>query len=283
MLVKTRSRVFVIAAAIAVILIATSCSTGPEPPRMGTPGFYWQAAKETFAAADYVKANSHLEQVIKTDNEFTARALPWRLVLTAGMAKGYGELADTYEAGARANKINPTPFRRQTSEYRSAAGHLALQFGETFLKFSKTRYEQNIPLTFSFPTGSTAPVQELSKIGFGAALPPAVAESVPKRVIERAVVLAACGALGARDDVAKAQAVFQPGNPQAPRDVFVLALANNLFDLSDLFSRSKLDQPDRVQLFSNEALDVLKTIQETKETKDLTARIQKALKASPRL
>ena len=278
MLVKTKPRVRLILAVLPVILIASSCSTGPPAPTMGTPPFYWQAAQETFAAADYVKANSHLDQLIKSDNEFTARALPWRLVLTAGMAKGYSELGDTYEAGGRANKINPTPFRRQTAEFRGTAGRLALQFGETFLKFSKTQYEQTIPLAFSFPTGGTTPVQELSKIGFGAMLPPAVAESVPKRVVERAVVLAACDAAGAPDDVAKARAVFNTENAQVPHDVFMVTVARTLFDLSEVFSRTKLDRPDRVELFCTEALDTLKTVKETKETKNLTAKIQKTLK-----
>jgi len=275
---KREQRVIAILGAIPVILIANSCSTGPQPAKMGTPPFYWLAAKETFTAADYVKTNNHLEQLTKSDNEFTSRALPWRLVLTAGMTKGYAELADTYEAGARANKINPTPFRRQTADYRSTASSLALQFVETFLKFSKTRYEQNIPLAFSFPTGSATPIQELSKISFGAALPPTVAESVPKRVIERAVVLAACDAVGAQDDVAKAQAVFRSENPQAPNDVFMVALAKTLFDQSVLFSRTKLDRSDRVELFCNQALEALKNVKETKETKDLTGKIRGTLK-----
>ena len=78
---KREQRVIAILGAIPVILIANSCSTGPEPARMGTPPFYWLAAKETFTAADYVKTNNHLEQLTKSDNEFTSRALPWRLVL----------------------------------------------------------------------------------------------------------------------------------------------------------------------------------------------------------
>lgn len=278
MLVKRKQWIRLILAVIPVILIASACSTGPAPPQMGTPPFYWQAAQETFAATDYVKANSHLEQLIKSDNEFTARALPWRLVLTSGMANGYSELADTYEAGGRANKINPTPFRRQAANFRSTAGRLALQFAETFLKFSKTQYEQTIPLAFAFPTGSTTPIQELNKISFGAMLPPAVAESLPKRVVDRAVVLAACDAAGAPDDVAKAQAVFNSETPQAPRDVFMATVAETLYDLSDVFSRTKLDRPDRVELFCTQALDALKTVKETKETKDLSAKVQKTLK-----
>src|SRR5438552_4067541 len=102
---------------VAALLIAlallglTSCS-GPATARVGTPEFYWYAAKETYAAGDYVKTADHLDHLIDNQNEYTARAVPWSLVLTSGMAAGYMELADHYLAGARVNKANALGFRR---------------------------------------------------------------------------------------------------------------------------------------------------------------------------
>src|SRR5215470_17808255 len=90
----------------------TSCS-GPTTARVGTPEFYWYAAKETYAAGDYMKTADHLDHLIDNQNEYTARALPWSLVLTSGMAAGYIELADAYTAGARVNKIRSLALRRK--------------------------------------------------------------------------------------------------------------------------------------------------------------------------
>ncbi len=68
-----------------------------------TPDFYWSAARETWAAGDYLKTSDHLDHLLSSTNAYTARAIPWSLVLTAGtLAAGYMELADDYSAaGAR--------------------------------------------------------------------------------------------------------------------------------------------------------------------------------------
>src|SRR5712672_2818125 len=108
-----------------------SCSSGPEPPAKGTPAFYWSAAKESYNSGDYLKTVDHLAKVAGTENEFRTQAVPWRLVLVGGMSKGYADLADQYEYGARSNKSNPAPFRKQTSALRSDASRLALDFAET--------------------------------------------------------------------------------------------------------------------------------------------------------
>jgi len=96
----------------------TSCS-GPATQRVGTSDFYWSAAKETYAAGDYVKTADHLDHLIDSQNDYTARAIPWSLVLTSGMAAGYMEMAEHYAAGARVNKAHALEFHRKESQYRN--------------------------------------------------------------------------------------------------------------------------------------------------------------------
>ena len=282
MLVITKQNILPCAVVISVILLTVSCATGPSSAPPGTPPFYWQAAQETFAVGDYVKANSHLEELVKEDNEYTARARPWRLILTAGMARGYAELANNFEAGGRANRANPTPFRTQTAEYRTMAGRHALQFAETFLRFKTHDHTQPIPLDFGYPTGNPAQVVELSKVANGVLLPEAQLAQVQKRVIERAVLLSLFEAVGAKEDAAKTQAIFKAGNVQIEHDTFAMAMANNFHVLSSIFSREKLDRPDRMELFCNEGLEALKTVEETKECKKLVADLEKLLKSVKR-
>src|SRR5881394_2771950 len=86
-----------------------SCSSGDSAPRAekGTPAFYWAAAGETFAANDFVKTSENLEAILKSENEYTARAQPWLLIVTSGMIRGYAEVADSLEIGVRAKKGDP--------------------------------------------------------------------------------------------------------------------------------------------------------------------------------
>lgn len=272
-------RSFSIFAILSGGLVVTSCSTGPAPPQIGTPAYYWSAAKETYAAGDYLKASEHLENLARTENEYMARALPWNLILTSGMAKGYADLADDFEFGTKANRANPTPFRRQMGEYRQYASTLALQFAHTFEIFEKTNKDPKIALDFTFPTGSALSHPQFSKIGNGELLAPAIVDDVRRATLQTSVLMAACRAVGAADDVAKSQEVFKAGNAQVPREVFLLAMANSLYDQSQIFGRTKLDQPERVEFFLTHATEALKQVPESKETKALAEKIQKALKA----
>jgi len=259
-------------------LISISCSTGPEPPKPGTPAFYWSAARETYAAGDYLKTAQHLESILGSENEYTARAFPWYLTLTAGMAKGYSELADNFEYGAKANRGNPTPFRREMNDFRTIANRLYLQFGEEFTKFRNASKESSVPLAFGYPKGSIFPSAQLDKIAHGQILQPAVIEDLRRSHLETAVLLYTTRVVGAPEDTAKTQEIFKSANPSVPRDVFMAAMANAMFDAAKLYTPDKLGNDKRLEFFANNALDTLKGLPESKENKDLTTKIEKFLK-----
>jgi len=258
------------------ILISCSGNSGPEP---GTPAFYWAAAKETLGAKDYSKTVDHLENIVATDNEFTARARPWLLVMTSGMARGYMDLADSFDAGGRANKNNPTDFHRRTNTYRGEASRMSVEFVEVFDKFQKGK-DDPVPLAYPFPTGGAAPVMQLAKAATGVILSPAEIETAEKRAIERGVLLAACEAAGAPEDPAKAQELLKPGTLQVPRAAFEMTMATTLFNESKLYGSRQIANPDKVKIFCTRALDALKTVPETKQTKELSSKIAKSLKAT---
>ena len=255
-----------------------SCSDSGAP-KEGTPAYYWSAAKETFAASDYVKTVEHLEKLTANENEFTTRARPWLLIMTSGITRGYMDLAESFDAGARANKTNPTPFRRTTNAYRAEANRSALSFVQAFDQFVKSKDDQ-IPVALPFPTGGAAPVSQLSKAAAGTMLLPAELEPAAKRAIERGVLLAACAAAGAPDDPAKTQELLKPGTLQVPRAAFMTAMANTLFEESKLYGPRQIDNPERVKIFCTRALDALKTVPETKKTKELSSKITKSLKST---
>lgn len=259
-----------------VILISCSGDSGPQP---GTPAFDWAAAKQTFAAGDYAKTLDNLDRIVSGENEFTARARPWLLVLTAGMARANTELADRFEAGARANKGDPGGFRKNMSAYRAQASRLSLHFAQVFADFQKGR-EDSVPLAFAFPTGSANPPQILTRVASGIIPTTGDTEIAQKQNIERCVLLAACAAVGAPDDPAKTQEVLKAPEPKVARAVFVTAMANVLFEQSQIFSRQKLDDPEKMKILCTRAQDALKGVPESKATKDLNAKIAKVLKPS---
>ena len=258
-------------------LILFSCS-GTSAPEPGTPAFYWGAAKETYNAGDYQKTIEHLGNILSTQNDFVARAQPWMLVLTSGMAHGYMDLADAFDAGSHTTHAQVAAFHRQVNTYRGNANTLALQFADTFAKFQGK--DEYVTLAFPYPTGSPTEVVLLSKVSSGTLLPDAEIDTAQKRAIERAVLLETCRAAGAKDDPAKALDMLKTGDAKVPRATFIQAMAAALFEKSQLYTRNKMDDPDKMKIFCTRAQDALKLVPASKESEDLDKKIQAALKKS---
>jgi len=259
---------------VAVNLILFSCS-GSNAPQPGTPAFYWAAARETYAAGDYQKTVENLGNILSSQNDYVARAEPWMLVMTSGMAQGNMDLAEAFDAGAHASHGNPTNFHRQVNTYRGAANTLALQFADNFSKFHSK--DEFVTLAFAYPTGSPTEVVLLNRVAGGTWLPEAEIENAQKRAIERAVLLATCRAAGAQNDPAKAQDLLKTGEAKVPRAAFVQAMAAALFEESQLYAQSKLGQPDKMKIFCSRAQEALKTVPASKESQDLDKKIQAAI------
>lgn len=265
-----------ILAVVSVNIILFSCSTTETGSKPGTPAFYWAAARETYAAGDFQKTVEHLSNIVGSQNEYVARAEPWLLVLTSGMAQGYMDLAEAYDAGGHVNRAQTSNFRRQVTTYRGAASTLAMQFAETLSKFP--RDGEYVPLAFGYPTGSPTEVVLLNKITGGAWLPESEMETAQKRAIEHAVVLATCRAAGAKNDPAKAADMLKPGDAKVARATFMQAMATTLFEASQLYTHNKMDQPEKMKIFCTRAEDTLKQLPSSKDSADLDKKIQTALK-----
>jgi hypothetical protein len=264
--------------AVAGMLAATSCSKGPEPPKPGTPAFFWNAAKSTYQSGDFVKTNENLQQIVRSDSDFTARARPWAIVMSAGIAQGYAATADAYEAGARMNRANPMPFRKEMSQLRTLANASALEFADSIHRFMDIDKTPEVTLAFENPTGAAAEPPALRKISSGQLIQDSERESLVRAMIQRGVLLAAGRAAGSPNDPAKTLEALKSGEAKRPRAEFLGAMAQELVDRTDLFGPTKLDLPNRTRMLCQEATEALQAGPETKESKALNAKIQAMLK-----
>lgn len=238
------------------LLGLASCS---KPVPAGNPRsseFYWTAARETWAAGDYVKTADHLDHLLEDHNEYSARAIPWSLVLTSGMAGGYIDLADHYAAGARARKANGLEFRRKATEYRTIASSLALRFAQTVDKLDQMP-SGSVQLAFELPNGNAAPPVLLGKVANGIELPPADAEEVREAAIRRSILLTACLVAGAPNDIAKTEHLLSRATALTPRATFAAALSQMLTRQSSMYTRDKLDEPAKLASLKQRAQTVV--------------------------
>ena len=242
---------------IAVLLVAlgslvlSSCA-GSASARAGTPEFYWSAAKQTYIAGDYMKTLEDLDQLIDGHNDYSARALPWSLVLTSGMAAGYMELADQFSAGARVNKANALAFRRKATEYRTMASPLVLRFAQNVDKLNQLP-AGSISLAFPLPRGNASASGLLSHVSAGTPLSPTDLEIAQTIAIQHSVLMTACVAAGAPNDTAKAAEVLGHASTITPRAAFASSLAKMLETQASIYGRDKLDYPEKLAIVRQRA------------------------------
>jgi hypothetical protein len=242
-------------AGLLVLLGVLSSCSGPAPTA-GSAEFYWNAAKETYASGDYLKTLDDLDHLMENHSEYTARAIPWSLVLTAGMATGYMEMADYYMAGARANKSQALTFRRKASDYKTMASPLALRFAQNVEKMAQLPAGA-VPLGFPIPKGNAVLPELFSRLEGGEMPSASDADTAQTLAIERNVLLAACEAVGAPNDMAKAEDILIHVST-ASHVTFRRAVSQMLENLSTLYSRNQLDEPEKLAILHQRAETVLR-------------------------
>ena len=197
----------------------------PARRRKGLPAYFWAAAQESYAAGDYLKTLDHLDGILDSDSEYTARAVPWSLLLSSGLANGYADLADHYQAGGKKNKEAPGNFFKFVGSYRSQAGRLTLRFADNFAKYGNLKGD-SVTMAFNFPPGATEPVGQLETVAAGNLLPASVADQAETRALQRGIILAMARALGSPDDVAKAQEALKANQGKIAHNMYMIAMAN---------------------------------------------------------
>ena len=271
-------RVISILTPILVLCALSACTSGPTPPEKGSPAWLWASAKETFGSGDWMKCAEHLGKLTSGSSEFAEKARPWELLVLGGMADGNIQLADAYELGVRANRSNPSQFRKAISEYRNQANRIALGFAEKYAKFQTESKGETITMEFAFPKGSAAMPVALGRIQAGIAIAPAEAADVQSKMESRSVVMAVCDAVDAAGDPAKGADAFKSGSATVPRGKFGAYLAGDLYKFSQIYIPMKLDVPDKLKHFLTAAAGAAAAAPEGKEKKDLVAKIDAAKK-----
>lgn len=265
---------------ILTALITVSCSSEAPVNKMGTPEYFWSGAKQTFGMKDYAKAADHLENLTKTNNQFTSRAYPWRLILLSGVSEGYAGLADGLETGGKNNRGMLTTFRKHMIDARQQSSRWALQYAQAIETFEKQAKADTVTIEMPMPGGTTVESIQETQLQKGILKTPGDVDVARAKALDRYILLALCRALGAKDDSAKAQQMMQSGKAEVPRAVFMTAMATSLYNAAELYGPKKLDTPDRVEYLTKHALEATEGLPDSKELKDLKKKISDRLKKS---
>lgn len=262
--------------AAAATLLLTACGFGPRALEPGTAGFYHAAALETWKSGDYLKTLNDLSSITGSNNQFAEKARPWEIVTAAGIARGYEDLADAWEAGMRSNPAGRTDMRRQIGTYRANADTAIMALAETWQKFAAANRQQEIQLVFAWPAGNPSAPSQLVLVRKGSGLNQGTL--VEGAMLQRGVVLAVAQSTGSGEDPARAQTLFQQPLPTVSAADFETGVAECMYELAALYEPTKLDMPHRRDMLYNFALDAVKRHPENRDAAVLADKIQRAIR-----
>lgn len=274
---------------VPVLILAISCATGPPPARMGSPEWYWNAANEQFTTGDLIKTQEHLEKVLLSEGPFKARATIWHLVMSGGMALGYKELAEAYDAGGSATKTQEGEFRRRAGDALRLSKQYCISQAQELERFLKdTSGASEYSLEFVFPAGSPAEDPALGRIKKGIMPPEEELVKAERMTVKRGVLRETATTVGAGEDTAKTAALFEKKPVKVPRAVFLCGFAESLVEQARIFDRKKLNEPDKKKILLQMASECAKPAAESddaelkKRAKAVQEKIAKEQKTLPK-
>lgn len=268
-----------VAPLLCLVIFTVACGpAGPPPPAPGTPEFNWLRAQEAFKAGDYDKANDLLVEVAESQSELAAKAQPWALVSSLGLATAYMELADKLNQGADRNRKDPAAFRRIANEYKVKARNTALQYARVAHRFVTANKDKEVTLSFEPPEAAFEDPVQYKKLTVGQMIPEGEIAAMERQVLRRELLRAACRAVNLPKDPAKGRAAYQGGETKVAGPTFLLLVANGLYEVGEMFGPKKLDQPHRLKGVYDTAEAALELIKGNKDAKELLRKVTEARK-----
>lgn len=255
----------------------SGCSSDQKvggPPKTGTLAHSWYMAGKAYESGDYPRAMQQLSELAAKNSEYRDRARYWLIVVAGGVADGYVELSNAYDAGSRLNRVVSAEYRKQMHDVRNVANAAALQFAEAVHDILDKNKDPKFAFDFAFPKGSMAEPTPMTRLNKGFAVQPADHQALRQSMAQRGVVKFAAALAGAPGDQARAAAQF--ANP--PRDAVLTAIAQNLIAAANLYDHGKLDMPKRGNALCRTAMEALALVPDSKERKQLESKAKEELK-----
>lgn len=237
-----------VVALAAVCLLGVACTGGSSGPRQGTPEWYLQAASDNFAIPDYGKTVEQLKDAMKAEGEAGQNAMLWRAVLTAGLARGYDDLADAFVEGIEANEARTEDFQNSINDYRRRTRVNAIEFSESVGKIRQLMDAQGDAIAFDFPipsgNGSVSPILGSVKAGNKV---DAQVTAMEDQTLERGI-FSVLSELTGGTEFSKLASDAAAGGITAAPDAMEFGIARILLDVSIMFNREGINDP-RVRKF----------------------------------
>ena len=214
----------------------TACTPAPE----GTP--YWRQVHREYESRDYIDTLNYLDDLLRTDNVFTARAAAMKLAILGGMARAALEIEQACADGIyKVAEWDSGPYKSCVDQFRWKARTRTLGLIDALTEFEKvTATADTVELDFPLPEASAAPSSIVGRTRAGALPVAKVFEPAVARIVDRHIVLQV-GDLVATEDFAAVKGMFESLPVTVPKETFLLGVGKTLLAAAGVFGKRRLD------------------------------------------
>ena len=244
-------------ALLAAAILLVSCGGGdPEAmgPRPGTAEWHWEGVIENFDSGNFAKALEHQNDVAGRDDPLAEKAVLWRTATLAGLSLGHLEAIDNFNDGITEKASLEADYANIIQQLERDGRQYAIELAESLGDVDKAMSGDSVSFEFPFPMGSPSPSPVMTAIAGGEGAPANQVSGAIEHTIRRGLIRAASEIGGFDPDQSnQAKAKYDAGPVSVPAPKARRTMAKMLLDISLLFSRERVNQPDIRKIFIERA------------------------------
>ena len=219
----------------------TACAPVPE-------GYeFWKQVNREYESGDYINTLNYLDDLLRTENDYTARAAALKVAILGGMTRSALEIEEACTDGIyRVAAWDSGPYENCIEQFRWRARTRALGLIDALSELENSAVAAGtVSLDFPLPQASSGPSPMIGRTRAGAMPVEKVFEPSVVRVVDRQILLQVRDFVGA-DDVEAVKRMFASPPVTVPKATFLVGVAKTLLVAAAVFEEGRLnDTPKR--------------------------------------
>jgi hypothetical protein len=227
-----------------LLLLAVCSLLGALTACISVPEGYedWKQVNREYESRDYITTLNYLDDLLRTDNDYTARAAALKVVILGGMTRSALEIEQACAKGISWVKVADSgPYKSCLDRFRWRARTSALALLDALTVLEKSAAASGtVSLDFPLPEASAEPSPLIGQTGVGAMPGEKIFEPSAARILDRQILLQVCD-LVAKADVAAVKGMFASRPVTLPQETFLVGVAKTLLAAAAVFGEDRLD------------------------------------------
>jgi hypothetical protein len=253
-----------------LLVLAVSSILGAVTACISVPEGYedWREVNREYESGDYINTLNYLDDLLRTQNDYTARAAAWKVVILGGMTRSALEIEQACAEGIfRVKSVDTGPYRTCMERFRWRARANTLGLIEALNEVERNAAASGtVPLDFPLPKASAGPSPLIGQTRTGAMPVEKVFEPSVARIVDRQILLQVCD-LVATSEVAAVQDMFKSPPVTIPKETFLVGVAKTLLVAAAVFGEDRLNDAAKRSATLQRATECLQPAIDGRDTK----------------